>query len=397
MEYLEGLGPRPSPPAPVKVTGQASPAQSRTFLVFNDTNSSLISPSSYSTVMATLRYEGTHSIIYSDDANPPGGFDQNDYDQLGADFDGSYYPTDVAAFGEPSDIDSNSKVVILYTRVVNELTPPGDVADGKGFIAGFVNLVDLAPNIYPSGTSNGMEVTYILVPDPNGLPGNVFPKGPVQTTARETMAHELEHMISYGYRFVNLGGQTSLAYLQVTWLEEGMAHIAEELNGMHGGNQVRAGMYLNDPGIISLMGDDTLEQRGGIYLFLRYLSDALQDNTIFLSLAQNSYVGARSIEAVTGVNVFTSFADYYAALYLSNRVVPHDSKYDFTTINYPADFSPLTVATRSVAAGPVSYMTIRNAAADFYVFENISDAALSLTVKPSTTAAGLRVVVTRIQ
>ncbi len=394
IEYIDQMSSRPGP-APARAPALGPPAQVRTFQVFNNLYGSTINPSDYATVTATLRYEGTHTVIYSDDANPSGGFDQTDYDQLGADFNNSYYPTDVAAFGAPSDIDGNAKVVILYTRVVNELTPDGTA--GSSFIAGFVNLVDLGPNIYPAGTTNGMEVFYILVPDPGGATGNTFPKASVQTIARETMAHEFQHMISYGYRFVDLGGQTSLAYLQVTWLEEGMAHIAEELNGLNHSNETRAGRYLNDPGAVSLMGDDTLEQRGGIYLFLRYLSDCLQDNTIFYSLARNSYVGAKSIESVSGENVFTSFADFYAALYLSNSAVPHDAKYDFTTIDYLGDFDPVTVATRSVAAGAVTNAPIKNAAADFYIFENISDAALSMTVRPSTTASGLRVVVTRIQ
>jgi hypothetical protein len=395
VEYLQRLGYRPGP-VPSKVPLQGPPAQTRTFKVLNDPEGSLSNPAYYSTVTATLRYEGVHVLIYSDDANPPGGFNQADYDQLGADYDNLYYPTDVAAFGSPSDIDGDSKIAILYTQVVDNLTPDGTA--GSGFIAGFVNLADLGPNVFPAGTTNGMEVFYIMVPDSLGVTGNVFTKAAVQVVARETMAHEFEHMISYGYRFVDLGGQTNWAYLQVTWLEEGMAHIAEELNGMNRGNESRAELYLNDPGAVSLMGDDTLEQRGCIYLFLRYLSDRLQNNAIFYSLVRNNYVGARSIESVSGEKIFTTFADFLAALYLSNSSVPHESKFDFTTIDYPADFFPhLTVSTRSVSDGPVLNAAIKNAAADFYIFEDISDAALKMTVKPSQTASALRVVVARLQ
>jgi hypothetical protein len=394
IKYLEQLGPRVKPPSPVAKSVQA-PAQTRTFWVLNTPFGDPIDPNNYSSVTATLRYQGTHTLIYSDDNNPSGGFDQTDYDALGADFDGSYYPNDVAAFGEPSDINADSRVTILYTRVVNDMTPAGTA--GSGFIAGFVNLTDLGPNVYPAGTTNGMEICYILVPDPSGPDGHVFSRSKVQIIARETMAHEFEHMISYGYRFVNLGGQMTLAYLQTVWLEEGMAHIAEELNGLDRGNDIRANLYLSDPGVISLMGDDTLEQRGGIWLMLRYLSDSLQDNTIFFDLLRNSYVGAGSIEAVTGEDFFTTLADFFAALYLSGRAVPHDSKYDFTTITYPAGFVPLAVTTRSVGSGPVTGQAIRNAAADFFVFENINNAALELTVRPSTSASALRVIVTRLQ
>jgi hypothetical protein len=184
-------------------------------------------------------------------------------------------------------------------------------------------------------------------------------------------------------------------YVQQTWLEEGMAHIAEDLNDINGGNVARANLYLADPGAVSLMGDDSLTQRGGIYLFLRYLGDQY-GNTIFKDIVRSRCVGTACVQNVTGENFFFSAADFFAALYLSNNgSIPHDSRYDYTSINYPGDFAPLPVDNRSVSQGQMGGV-VRNAAADFYTLGDISASAMTLSVTAGTNSA-IRLIVTRIQ
>ncbi|NIM20318.1 MAG: hypothetical protein GTO51_08820 [Candidatus Latescibacteria bacterium] len=391
IEYIEryGAGKRPTfKRAPT----QGPPPDTTTFYVLNTTTGSTVDPSSFTLVTAALRYNGSHGLIYSDIDEPSGGYSQADYDEMGQQFDNEIYPMDSTYFGPETDIDGSDRVVILFSRIINELTPDGQA--GSGFIAGFFLLNDLAPGIVPPGTGNGMEIFYVLVPDPTGETGNVFPKASVKPIAVQTLAHEFEHMISFGYRFVILGGGTSITYTQALWLEEGMAHIAEDLNAMNSSNIGRANLFLADPGAVSLMGDDTLEQRGAIYLFLRYLGDQL-GNSIYRTILRSSCIGMACIENVTGENFFLSTADYFAALYLSNSGVPHDGKYDYTSINYPGDFNPLAVTSRSVSQGQFNG-SVRNAAADFYTVGNISTPALRLTVTGGTGAA-IRVVITRIQ
>src|SRR4051812_40066617 len=68
---------------------------------------------------------GTHSEIFVDTQNPAGGFTTADYQRFAAKFDTLIYPLDVDNFGEPTDIDQNGKrIAIVFTRAVNELTPP---------------------------------------------------------------------------------------------------------------------------------------------------------------------------------------------------------------------------------------------------------------------------------
>ncbi len=384
--------------SPNRVSSQVPP-DTTTFYVLNSTDpGASINPNYYTTVTAALRYTGSKVLIYSDIDEPPLGYNQADYNNMGQQFNTQIHPTDVTAFGNETDIDGNNRVVILFSRVVNELTSPAQAP--SGFIAGFFLLNDLGPGVYPAGTTNGMEIFYVFVPDPTGEIWTTPAKNIVMNYALETLAHEFQHMISCGYRFVTLGGGTKYDYLQVLWLEEGMAHIAEDLNNMNTSNITRANLYLADPGATSLMGedqyDDSLPLRGGMFLLLRYLGDQL-GNSIYKSIIQSSYIGMPCIENVTGRNFFLSVADFFATLYLSNNTsVPHDTKYDYASINYPANYSLPLITTRSVSQGQFNG-TVRNVAADYYIIENISAPALTLTVNSVSTTAAMRLLITRIQ
>lgn len=390
MEYIE-LHKAGKHFAPNRAPSQ-EPPDTTTFFVYDTYPGGTDLPSNYATVTAALRYVGAHTLVYSDVDNYTGAsaFNQTDYEELGTQFDSSIHPTDVNAFGPETDIDGNGKVVILFTRVVNSLTEDPT----QGFISGFFLMNDLAPGVFPAGTTNGMEIFYTLVPDNTGN-WSLLTKSKAKTIASETLAHEFQHMISFGYRFVVLGGATNARYVQETWLEEGMSHIAEDLNGMPEGNTDRADLYLSDPGEASLMNSSApLTQRGGIFLFMRYLGDRY-GNSIYKSILRNTCVGTSCIQNVTGKDFFSNVRDFFAALYLSNSAVPHDDKYDFVSINYPGDYAPLLTSVRTAAGGLLDGW-VKNAAADFYVIEDINGSALTLTVSGESSST-VRYLITRIE
>ncbi|MBV9108648.1 MAG: Ig-like domain-containing protein, partial [Gemmatimonadetes bacterium] len=60
-----------------------------------------------------------HAILMEDTRNPPGGFTTAEYQAIADRFDSQVWPTDTNAFGTPSDIDQNGKVIVLFTRAVN--------------------------------------------------------------------------------------------------------------------------------------------------------------------------------------------------------------------------------------------------------------------------------------
>ncbi len=398
LDYLRTHG--PGKPGLVPSAPAGAPPQTEQFYVLKCTGCSSALPSSFALVTAELQYTGVHALIYADVNQPTGGFTQTDYQTFGARFDSQLYPTDTAAFGPPTDIDGNGKVIILFTPIVNDLTPDGQ-ASVSGYIAGFFLVSDLAPNVFPPGTTNGAEIFYAMVPDPDGQYGNTFPKTQVYDVVPAVLAHEFEHMISIGYRYVVLGGGTNPAYIQQTWLEEGMAHMAEDLNGMDTQNIRRANLYLAEPYKHSLLGNhelrpnsiDTLQQRGGIFLFLRYLGDQL-DEGIFKTMVRSQNVGLASVESITGVDFHTSVNDYLAALYLSDRGITSDPKYEYTSFNIQTQFANLSVTDRVAQDGAFSG-TVRSATGHFFRVSGASPPALHIRVSSATDAL-VRVIVTRV-
>jgi hypothetical protein len=252
----------------------------------------------------TFRVEAVsgRSIVLADTANPSGGFARTDYQRFAARFDTVVYSIDVVNFGAPSDIDANGHVAILFTRAVNELTPP----NADAFVGGFFHPRDLFPRQQSSGlavcpTSNEGEMFYMLVPDPGGVVnGNTFSRGFVDTLTTGVLAHEFQHLINASRRlFVNTAAQQ----FEDTWLDEGLSHIAEELLYFHesgysprsrltsesildswdhwsdwvsddASNFARFYLYLQDPANNSpIDAGDALPTRGATWAFLRYAVD----------------------------------------------------------------------------------------------------------------------------
>jgi len=76
------------------------------------------------------------ALIFEDVNNPSGGFTAAEYQEIATAFDDLIWPTVTRNFGEPADNDRNGRVIILYTRAVNELTPPNSNSVFGGFFYG---------------------------------------------------------------------------------------------------------------------------------------------------------------------------------------------------------------------------------------------------------------------
>jgi hypothetical protein len=384
-ELVGGAGYPTEMPAP---RAPSSVQQTKGFNVLKTTTGSVVEPSSYQHVTAELRYSGTKCLVYSDlDTLNTGNLSQSDFNAIGQAFDTSIEVTNVTYFGGYSDIDGNGRVIILSTPVVNRMTPPGS----GGFIAGFFLAIDLySPPAVPTGTTNQAEIVYLLASDPGSFWGNPFP---VAFTAQEninTTAHEHQHLISFSRRLLVEHGPA-----QETWLEEGMAHMAEHLNGIDTANENRAALYLDDPGNISLEHNSApLEQRGGIYLFLQLMADRYGTG-ILKSIVQSKCTGRACVQNVTGENFYDLFAEFLAALYLSGRGITADARFNYTSIDL-ADFGTLASASH-VAGGLQVTGSIRRTAGDFHIFSGALNQETRLTFTNPGGAARLRDVVVRIQ
>ena len=247
---------------------------------------------------------GTKALVFEDTQNPAGGFSADDYARFAARFDTLVYPLDVGAFGAPTDIDNNGHIGIIFTLAVNQLTP----AHSGTFVVGFTFSRDLFPltdngRASACATSNQGEMFYVLAPDPNGtVNGNVRTKGLVDSSTTSVLAHEFQHLINASRKlYVN----TAANGFEEKWLDEGLAHSAEELLFFHqagitprnnlsstdirgnpailnafnativqGGNFGRYQRYLQAPANSSpYAANDSLSTRGAAQTFLRYLVD----------------------------------------------------------------------------------------------------------------------------
>jgi hypothetical protein len=286
-------------------------------------------------VIAAARYVGTHAAIYLDDTIPDSPIleplKQEDFDELGRLFDTYHHPIARDAFGIESDIDANGVVLILLTDAVNNLTP--DCKNGRiiGYFYG-ADLLNLAG-------SNHAEIFYGMVPAPATTGCSTATRGRVMDDLKPTLIHELQHMISFNEKvFVRNTRET-----EVTWLNEGLSHAAEELAGRLipatecptapscrslyiSGDLENAYEYLEDTEAHFLVSAEsstgTLEERGSAWLFVRWLADQFGTDSLGLNvtraLVQTRLVGSANIEAVTGQPFSTLVAEWLPTTYLDD-------------------------------------------------------------------------------
>ena len=187
----------------------------------------------YIATQAVVASVSSRAILAVDtlDGPPTLLFTQQQMDSITSEFDLVTYPTDASYFGTPTDVDGNSRVIILFTGQINKLTPPNSPA-GTGFVGGFFFAGDFFP---PTGTtpgtfcpqSNQAEIFYLLSPDPTGRFGNVRTTSSVRQGTRGTIAHEFQHMINAGNRYQN----PAVSDFESTWLDEALAHFGEDAVG----------------------------------------------------------------------------------------------------------------------------------------------------------------------
>jgi hypothetical protein len=278
------------------------------------------------------------AIVVADTLNPSGGYSDAEYAAFGAAFDTLIDPLDRQAFGDVSDIDHNGRVVIFFTKTVNDLTP----ATSASYIGGFFDARDLfpvtsTPDLDGCAGSNVGEMFYVMVPDPSR--GGAFSKANVANEVYGTLAHEYQHLINASRRmYVN----TAATDFEDTWLDEGLAHEAEELlfyrvsglaprqdldvaairrsaaiisafNNYQSENFGRYEEFLRSPSQYSAYADnDSLATRGASWSFLRYAADhrGASDGDVWYQLVNSSNTGLANLQGVFGADVVTELRNW---------------------------------------------------------------------------------------
>jgi hypothetical protein len=290
------------------------------------------------------------AIIVADTGNPAGGFTDADYQSVGVTFDTLVDPLDQAAFGAPTDIDGNGRIILFYTRAVNEMTPalsPG------GIVEGFFHPRDLFPRtaLDPSNActgSNFAEMFYLIVPDTGGaVNGNKRTKAFVQQLTIAVTAHEYQHLINAARRIYFNNADA----FEEVWLNEGLSHMAEELlyyhaaglaprqnidgtsirttqqrrdafNQYQSGNFGRYESFLDAPMTSSPYADnDSLATRGATWGFLRYAADhqGTSDGTVWQQLVNSTTTGLQNLTNVFGANILNQIRDWSISVYTDDQ------------------------------------------------------------------------------
>ena len=337
------------------------------------------------------------AVVIADTLNPAGGYSDDEYASLAVSFDTLVDPLDRQAFGDPSDIDHNGKIVLFFTKAVNDLTP----ASSQSYIGGFFYARDLFPtksttDFSGCAGSNVGEMFYVMVPDPKR--GGAFSKTNVASEVLGTVAHEYQHLINASRRmYVN----TDASDFEETWLNEGLSHIAEELlfyrvsglkprqdidatairsstklidafNSYQSDNIGRYREYIASPSKYSAISDnDSLETRGATWSFLRDAADKLasSDGDIWYRLVNSTSTGLTNLRSVFGNNVVTTMRDFGTSV-LTDDISSVDAAYqqpgwNFRSIfaalgssSFPVTSVPLSAGTRSISlvAGSTAYL-----------------------------------------
>jgi hypothetical protein len=354
------------------------------------TLSTLANPATFSSTTATLKYIGTHVYLYLDNAAPAGGFTDAELTTFGDLFDKTLYDLDVQLFAEPSDIDADGHIIVLLASQVNKLTTRADCPT-EGFVTGFFFGWDLSST---ASTSNRSEIFYSLVPDPSGALSCAHSSAEVTRIVPGTFVHEFQHMISFNQHVLLRGGEQ-----EDTWLNEAMSLTAEENASVYYEEKYPAPLGRTDPNqlfpdssqgfivpdlidaynylasstsnsITTFEDFGTLEERGGAWLFLRWLGDQ-KGRGIYRSLVQTKTLGVANIEEQTAEPFGQLFGDFGLATLadsipgVARAAVPQryrfaDSRnlrkiYDrlFTTGAVPARFpiSPRATTGTALASG----------------------------------------------
>ncbi|OQA80799.1 MAG: Neutral metalloprotease precursor [bacterium ADurb.Bin243] len=286
--------------------------------------------------LATTKVYGTADskcLIFLDDAVTA----NYNWENIGKNFDNNIYGKMINAFGEPTDIDGNKKVVILYY----------DMGVAERTTYGYFLSTDLDLG----STGNEMEVFYMNIKF--GVTDESSTVDPLDPEMIRTLSHEFQHLINYGQRVMikKIAGMDS-------WMDEGMAESAEQLvGGTPGDNRINTMKSDSSNAIrngwpLCVWINNSGENYAMAYTFMQYCKN--QSGTIreamFKELIAHAYGDYRAVESVMKAHntAFKDFASIMAAYRIANLVNASSGIYGYGAENSIFNFSAAAYAPTSV-------------------------------------------------
>ena len=296
----------------------ASNIDTRDFFVANisnDGNSSI-------KVNSKLVFSDKNVLSYVD-TNDLRSFDNRQIDYIESimeNFSKYIFPFMQKTYGDSSDVDENKKVIILFTSMLNK----------SKLAVGFFNPADLIRKTIDNTESNESEILYVGIPSIEKNDINFNPK-----SIEATLCHEYQHLINFS--------QKTLPYLESQAIptedisvNEGLSHLAEDLCGYNrlGGNIAFVEKYLNNSHTSSLDNidlngrGDTIERRGAMYLYLRYLYEKQQNPDNWLKkILTSKKSGIANVAEQSKMNITQSISYFQWAVALAGRNPPVKFQY----------------------------------------------------------------------
>jgi hypothetical protein len=263
----------------------------------------------------TLRALGDSVAIYVDDDTPidvdldcadpenpidesdleTGGFNNCDLEPIVDIVDQNIFPTLTALYGEPSDVDQNCRVTVFISHRLNNLSRTNETEDDdfrlvRSFAEPERDLWETDDELNPK--SNEQEIIYAYSPDPAGFLGAELVQLDTYLSFELAgrIAVSLQDLISYnvhrgvGKAMLVTGQDETRPPPEADWLNDGLGLLAADVTGFGATAYPEVWLYMDAPYLFPLQFPNTLESfldRGGQYLFARYLNDLYGDPIIW--------------------------------------------------------------------------------------------------------------------
>ena len=262
-----------------------------------------------------------HGAIYVDDEDLS-HYEAPFVDALAKAYEERVWPSDTAAFGAPTDVDQNGRILILLTHELGAHL-------GGGWLIGYFGNGDLLRSRdtsadCSSGGSNHAEIVY-LNDVQNGAANGYSAQELSATVYPATLAHEIQHLLNLGHRCV----EQRCSGAEDTWINEALSKVAEDLagygwNGALGRSEGAAYLSRSDGDLRGYDGRSLTRWEGdpignyqGAHSFLRFFADRLGPQ--LATAVANGAGGRDSLEDAIGRPLSRAMAEWATALLVSNE------------------------------------------------------------------------------
>lgn len=283
-----------------------------------------LTPGNTYTTSFTCQAVGLNCYVFVEDSSwTLGRVDQNAVDSVQIAFDSrtpsgsinankGIFQNDVDTFGDPPNVDADSKIIILILNIRDGYT---GVTGSGGYVAGFFD-----PGNETGSTGNQPAEIYHLDCYPQNLKNSNS-----LTSGMSTTAHEFQHMIHYNYD-----------KQEGTFINEAMSMVAEVVNGYPMRSQSTFNAETNHYLLNWRSADKTLvltdyarAARYATYLYEQFGKDILK-KTVQSSLRDEAGVNAAmaAVSPATTRRFADVLEDWFIANFLNDKL--YNSRYGYT-------------------------------------------------------------------